>query len=260
MSQDQSGLILNDLLGQTIDSKSSGNQNDIQASFPFPPNLTSEILAHLLTAASDTTPQMQAESVNRGSWSQEEDMALQNAINQLGENKWVEISKMIGTRSPKQARERWTNCLKPGLKKEPFETWEDEFILQKHSELGNKWAVIARGLPGRSAGAVKNRWYTNLKNAKSQINQMSQINPPMNSLASINPQIPSLNTQIGTTMNQINPLTSQINMGMGMDSITVPSAMSQQALGINSIVNDPLSLTLNDPTREFDPSISKSEE
>ena len=163
MSGDTNNLAFPDLLGQ--------NQNDM-TNISFPNGFSPEILAQILNATADSTFSNNNEPVNRGSWSQEEDLALMNAITQHGETKWVEISKCIGTRSPKQARERWTNCLKPGLKKGPFEPMEDDIILQKHQEFGNKWAIIARFLAGRSAGAVKNRWYTHLKNYKT-------INPSM---------------------------------------------------------------------------------
>jgi hypothetical protein len=35
-------------------------------------------------------------------------------------------------------------------------------ITEKQKQLGNRWATIARLLPGRSAGSVKNRWYSGL--------------------------------------------------------------------------------------------------
>ena len=122
-----------------------------------------------------------------GSWTQKEDEALNVAIKKFGKNKWSDIAKAVGSRTPKQVRERWTNCLCPGLKKEPFEQWEDEIIISMQKEVGNKWATIARSIPGRSAGAIKNRWYSSLKSSKlhSQIIPLNKT-PETDSLNSTN--------------------------------------------------------------------------
>jgi hypothetical protein len=76
----------------------------------------------------------------------------------------------VPTRTSKQCRERWFDRLAPELKRTPFEPWEDEIISEKQREVGNKWSVIANYLPGRSPGAVKNRWYSGLKSS----NQMME--------------------------------------------------------------------------------------
>lgn len=126
--------------------------------------LTPDILQNLLLATKDApTDSAPTENNFRGSWSSSEDALLTEAINKLGENKWTSIAQHVGTRSAKQCRERWTNCLKPGLKREPFTPSEDAIILEQQARLGNRWASIAKFLPGRSPGAVKNRWYTGLR-------------------------------------------------------------------------------------------------
>jgi hypothetical protein len=46
-------------------------------------------------------------------------------------------------------------------------------ILDRQRELGNRWALIARHLPGRSTNAIKNRWYSGLRSQQIQANPLS---------------------------------------------------------------------------------------
>ena len=100
----------------------------------------------------------------RGAWTQQEDDSLRAAVAQLGPRKWSDIAKFVPSRTPKQCRERWFDRLAPNLKRDPFDQREDALVIEKQKEYGNRWAAIAAFLPGRSAGAVKNRWYSCLKN------------------------------------------------------------------------------------------------
>lgn len=103
----------------------------------------------------------------KGPWTYQEDKLLLDAMASFsGHICWEELSKRIPGRSAKQCRERWQFRLHPDVNKSPFEPWEDEIIIQERVNNNLHWTFIAQKLPGRTSCAVKNRWYTVLRNRK----------------------------------------------------------------------------------------------
>ncbi|URE10922.1 Myb-like DNA-binding domain [Musa troglodytarum] len=66
-------------------------------------------------------------------------------------------------RCGKSCRLRWTNYLRPDIKRGRFSFEEEETIIQLHSLLGNKWSAIAARLPGRTDNEIKNYWNTHIR-------------------------------------------------------------------------------------------------
>ncbi|KAL3819458.1 hypothetical protein ACJIZ3_005363 [Penstemon smallii] len=103
-------------------------------------------------------------SVKKGPWTPEEDIILVSYIQQNGPGNWRAIPTSTGLlRCSKSCRLRWTNYLRPGIKRGSFTEHEEKMIIHLQALLGNRWAAIASYLPERTDNDIKNYWNTHLK-------------------------------------------------------------------------------------------------
>lgn len=105
-------------------------------------------------------------SAPRRRWKEHEDELLLKVVGEHGPGRWNSLAEQFPGRNGRQVRLRWMNHLQPSLDKREWRPEEDKILLDQHKALGNKWALIAMRLNGRTDNSVKNRYKSLMRRAQ----------------------------------------------------------------------------------------------
>ncbi|KAF9609295.1 hypothetical protein IFM89_015540 [Coptis chinensis] len=165
--------------------------------------------------------------LKRGPWTHEEDQVLIAFIQQHGHGNWRALPKQAGLlRCGKSCRLRWTNYLRPDIKRGNFSNEEEETIIKLHEMLGNRWSAIAGRLPGRTDNEIKNVWHTHLKK-RAKKNEANRETKQYSAEAS------KCETNNSSESEQMN-LRPQVNENSSYDSVSPQQSSSEFSCGTDS--------------------------
>lgn len=94
----------------------------------------------------------------KGPWAPEEDAMLLRVMKTEQPGDWQAVARKVSGRNAKQCKERWTLNLDPDINHGPWSAEEDDQLVALHAEIGGKWALLAKKLPGRTEHSIKTRF------------------------------------------------------------------------------------------------------
>lgn len=91
-------------------------------------------------------------------FSKEEDSNIIQAINKYGDKNWNIIASFVPGRTQRQCRERWYKFLCPTINHSNWTQQEDQLLLQKVIEYGQRWSFLCRFFKNRIDVNLKARY------------------------------------------------------------------------------------------------------
>ncbi|CAN1259237.1 Transcription factor MYB39 [Linum perenne] len=179
----------------------------------------------------------QDEKVKKGPWTAEEDEKLVDFITNNGHTNWKSLPKLAGlNRCGKSCRLRWTNYLRPDIKRGKFSEDEERLIINLHSVLGNKWSRIATHMPGRTDNEIKNYYNTHIRKKLLQMGIDPQTHKPRTDHLQLN-QFLNLSQLIGAAHQLSSIFNNNSNNNMLLNPTPATTSSSSSAL-LSNLLQD----------------------
>lgn len=101
-------------------------------------------------------PSFKAINGTRSRWTKEEEKTLIHLVSMAGARGWNQIAALLKTKTAKQCRDHYANCLDPEIKNSLWTVEEEHILMVKFQEYGSHWSKIKKFLPGRTTSMIKN--------------------------------------------------------------------------------------------------------